>query len=227
MTFQREFGEGLYWPAGTAVALIENLGTCAFFCVWISGRLCFPIDWSAEAKTSLDGQDKVTAPLGKMGVTGRGCSCCRQGRDGGSLDPAPSCYPVPWRIQKKAERGMCWFNAGWVFVLCPRWGTGRDGFAQLLMLIHTHRAALLQHSPLAKGKRGFDSLPANLVANCQCFERLCFAWAVQPFPSNYPWTCSTLLKIVQSVTVSSLNCDPTSSVLFGSPFLWKYSSFPS
>lgn len=84
-----------------------------------------------------------------------------------------------WREQ----RGVCVdLSARWVFVLCPRVGhmegqlcTASDAHS------HTHRADLLQQSPSGQGKRGFDSLPANLVANCQCLERLCFAWAVQAF----------------------------------------------
>ncbi|RLV98786.1 hypothetical protein DV515_00010354 [Chloebia gouldiae] len=63
------------------------------------------------SSTSSGGQDQVTAPRGEMGLTRRGCSCCRQGRDGGSLDPAPSCYPVPWRILKKAEEAVSDSNA--------------------------------------------------------------------------------------------------------------------
>lgn len=77
---------------------------------------------------------------------------------------------LPWALENPEEsRGVCAdSNARWVFVLCPREGrlcTASDA--------HTHRAALLQQSPSVKGKRGFDCLPANLVANCQCFCSSC------------------------------------------------------
>lgn len=63
---------------------------------------------------------------------------------------------------------------------------------------------------------------------CKIDRNLSVLWeAVLHLSPHYPWTRSTLLKIVQSATMSSLNCDPTSSALFDSPFLWKYSSFPS
>lgn len=108
------------------------------------------------SSTSSGGQDKVTAPWG-----------ARQGwREPGSCT---SCYPEPWRILKKAE--------GFVLIQmqgeCLSFVPGREGFAQPPMLTHTHRAALLQQSPSVKGKRGFDCLPANLVANCQCFCSSC------------------------------------------------------
>lgn len=43
---------------------------------------------------------------------------------------------------------------------------------------HMRVAALLRQSPSVKGKRGFDSLSAKLIEICQCFERLCFTWAL-------------------------------------------------
>lgn len=184
MTFQREFGESLYWPTLTAAALTETLHTCAFFCIWISRRLCFPRDlkmwlkpcWSS---TSLSGQDKVTAPLG---VTRRGCSCCRWGRDGESLDPAPSCCPVPWRILK---RGVCAdSNARWVFVLRPRVGHREE---QLCTASDPHslsQSSLATAVTFTEREERFCFSPCkfgNKLSILKGFERLCFAGAVQAF----------------------------------------------
>lgn len=140
---------------------------------------------------------------GEMGLTRRGCSCCRQGRGGGSLDPAPSCYPVPWRILKKAEGAVCEFKCE--VSVCPL----------------SHRAAF------CKREERF------WVYSCKFGSKLSMLWEVVLcsscaglFHPTVPELAVPFQKQFKVLTVSSLNCGPTSSV-FGSPFLWKYSSFPS
>lgn len=141
---------------------------------------------------------------------------------------APMLWPVAsWRKQSGACAAS---RIRSVFVLHP-YAEHREGrlLAHMQMPIHTlghlQAAALLQQSPSVKGKRGFWFPLCKIDRKLSVLgEAVLHLSCIGPF---YPWTHSTLLKIVQSVTMSSLNCDPTSSALFDSPFLWKYSSFPS
>jgi len=152
---------------------------CLFLDIWIWHGFVFPYRLkalerkSSWGRASLGTQNKVTVPTGRQCRVMRSCA-----RAGESLSPAASRRKQRWWACVTSSIRS-------VFVLHP-WMEHRERrlLAHVLfpLPIHTvgrmRAAALLQQSPSVKGKRGFDSLSAKLIEICQCFERLCFTWAL-------------------------------------------------
>ena len=139
----------------------------------------------SQSSTSLGGQNKVAATLGERWcVTRMDCFVLQTGQGGGSC-----CSTLPatlWLVASgRKQRGACAAsNVRWMFVLRP-WEEHREGrlLAQALMLIDTHMAVCKQqpcYSSHLRWKGGEILIfSAKLIENYQCFERLCFTWALQ------------------------------------------------
>lgn len=100
---------------------------------------------------------------------------------------------LPWALENPEEsRGVCAdSNARWVFVLCPREGrlcTASDA--------HSHtQSSLATAVTFSEREERFWLSPCKFGSKLSMLLlELC-----RPFPSSYPWTCSTFPKIVQSV----------------------------
>jgi len=196
---------------------------CLFLDIWIWHGFVFPYRLkalerkSSWGRASLGTQNKVTVPTGRQCRVMRSCA-----RAGESLSPAASRRKQRWWACVTSSIRS-------VFVLHP-WMEHRERrlLAHVLFpLPHTHSWPYAGSS-LATAVTFSERQERFWFPFCKIDRNLSVLWeAVLHLSPRYPWTHSTLLKIVQSVTMSSLNCDPTSSALFDSPFLWKYSSFPS
>lgn len=217
---------------------MENLPTCVFFISQFQGFLCFPVLLivlgltPSLLSTSLGGQNRSHSTLRRKTACneeGR-LSCGKQGRDGGNPAPAAAPFPLPWRKQ----RGAC---AASDVSACPLswcWSTGMEASCTGCdSHSHTHMQLFASRSPATAATSG-EREERFRFSLCKMGRKLSTLWhavlhwsCAGPFCTNYPWTCSTLLKIVQTIALSSLDCSPTSSVLFDSPFLWKHSSFLS